>query len=232
MTDNADRLTLRCSSCENYLNAGEEKVPDGSLMRLAQDKGWMLYTRRELFCPECLWKRQNPGAEDFTATGVELAQRMQQFIGYPVSKVILAGIQHVIDDTFNTAVAYRKYLLAAEGMQVVGATPVDAFGPPRSGAVFVLEYKTQFYPFSRFAEVPEKHVALGFHKEYQLYLADQGELPPTVVARYGPDGEYLTYNPILQGLEGMSLAGEPFAVALQRLTFWRADFEHWVRAQQ
>jgi hypothetical protein len=229
MTD----LYFQCDTCDNRISSEQEQVPNASLLKHAEILGWMCYTRRTFYCPECVWKRENPGVEWFKDTGLELTDKLNEVIGLRCDDVTAGQMNRIIYDVFNGAVARRAILLAAEGMQVVGARPDNDLGKVPEQRAFVLEYQTQFHPSPRFTEdLPDKYVALGFYKDYQLYLVPQEGLPSTIVARYGPGGEYLTYNPGLQGLSKISIAGEHFAVALQRLLFWRCDFEGWVAAER
>ncbi len=85
--------------------------------------------------------------------------------------------------------------------------------PGRNDWSVNVAYDTAFYPRPRF-EQPHSLglVALGFYQVFDLYKVDQGDLPATLIARYGDRPEmYLSANPYLlsaQQLAGMEWAAE------------------------
>lgn len=202
----------------------------------AEAQGWMFYTRATFFCPQCAFRRRNPGMEDFAPIATELHGRIQEFVGLRIDQTTVRQMTCVIHNVFDAAVARRAVLVAAEGLQVIGAMVDDDLRPGAKRTAILVQWQTKFQgpfgvPFGEVRwpnEMPEEYMALGRYKQYDLYYVPQKGLPPTVVARYGPESDYLTYNPTLQDIGQMALAGEHFAVALQRLLFIRPDFQYWI----
>lgn len=63
-------------------------------------------------------------------------------------------------------------------------------------------------------------VVLGGFGQYELYyLAQMDPLPPTIVARYGPGSDYLSFNPTLCGWDHDMASIEWAYEAMQRLSW-------------
>jgi hypothetical protein len=76
------------------------------------------------------------------------------------------------------------------------------------------------------ARHPGDVVELGPFEDFDLYVAGQSPLPPTLVARYGDaPADYMTFNPALTGRGSVRHYGAHFVEALRRADELRIDLK-------
>lgn len=156
-----------------------------------------------------------------------LAHGLEFVVGQPMTQATEHQMQSAIDHAFREAQFCRAVLMFAEGAVYVGAKPIMKHRENRAD----LRWKTDFWMGERWAR-QQNAMPLGFFGNYDLYIGFQEPLPNTLVARYGHDGgDYLTFNPYLQGEPWPSVfpgeAGDAIREALLRARSagWFDDLE-------
>lgn len=157
---------------------------------------------------------------DFAALAGEAAalfDRLQQSVqGLATSRT---GLQMVTTE-LNRLIARAKgagiaYVAPFPGARVARA---QAFIHPTSlktNDAHLVAWGLEMYPGAQHGQHPGDVLALGSHGFFDLYLAMQGALPATLIARYGSGaGDYHSHNPTIAG------NGPPWAMdALFRCEF-------------
>lgn len=124
-----------------------------------------------------------------------LAHGLEDCINRPMTPATTGMMQSIIDQAFAEAQYCRAVLMFAEGAVYVGAKPIMKPELYR----YDLRWKTDFWMGERWTR-QQSAMPLGFFGNYDLYIGFQEPLPPTLVARYGNGGgDYMTFNPYLQG---------------------------------
>lgn len=160
----------------------------------------------------------------------EYARKIEELIQPIVERILFSVVSELNIDAVNEELrvffdglqASRDVYRTADGMRIVGATVDSTDTYP---CVALVRYKTDFYPCARYA-VPSKDglMPLGYFEDYDLYVAEQGHLPPTLIARYGHQPqEYISYNPALLG--SIHEAGMAIQTAYNRAVGLRYDLK-------
>lgn len=111
-------------------------------------------------------------------------------------------------------------ILPFDGMRLVGALPdFDC----RYHEAFI-RFRSDFYPGPRHGLHPGHVIPLGFWMGFDLYIAVQNGLPPTLIARFGSRlDEYSSYCPAILGEPAGKGRTRHFAEALKRARYINFD---------
>ncbi|NYT68829.1 hypothetical protein [Pusillimonas noertemannii] len=134
-------------------------------------------------------------------------------LGRPVRNSTLAEVRDIARTYFRDRYARGEFSLIFDGAMVTGIKAKLGDTPDKLD----LSYETDFFPRARYAGQSGDCIVLGFHGNYDLYYAAQGDLPGTLVARYGNSGaDYESANPWLLSWEQVAESGAHFHEALRR----------------
>ncbi|MGF6641873.1 hypothetical protein [Paraburkholderia sp. MM6662-R1] len=142
----------------------------------------------------------------------DAAAVLSRFLSGAPSRALRDQMQGAINDFYNRQERDGNTCFVSEwGLCITGFRITGIEGDRVAG-----RWKTAWPYFARFAQPHTPGVILGTHGPYDLYLCEQGLLPATLLARYGNDGAYSTFNPKLQGMRALAGAPEIFAIAWAR----------------
>lgn len=143
---------------------------------------------------------------------------LEKFLHSPSTSATKSQLNSTLASSFAESNALGEVFLPFDGMRVTGG--VGDFNGDRVD----IRWVTEFFPGPRFGLHQGDCRALGFFGDFDLYVADQRPLPPTLIAKYGrAPGDYATFNPAMLGVENISQHGEHFAEALRRALFINYD---------
>jgi hypothetical protein len=149
--------------------------------------------------------------------GIELEDFLRKKRGKKIDQTILLQIDLIIQRAFRF---YGENFMVGDGMQIIDARAIRVYN------TICLQWFTDFYPNPRYIRHHNTR-PLGFFKEFDLYLGFQKGLSPTLIARFGNNGdEYDTFNPSLLGIENIAHYGEHFIEAYKRASFIGAFLGH------
>lgn len=147
-----------------------------------------------------------------------LRPTLENFLYSAINNSTKSQINSTLANSFAESKALGEVLLPFDGMQVIG-------GVGHFQENFVnIRWETDFFPGPRFGRHWGNCQALGFFREFDLYVGAQSFLPPTLIAKYGyRTRDYTTCNPAVLGVDAVFQHGEHFAEALHRAMFIKYD---------
>ena len=129
-----------------------------------------------------------------------------------LNSTTLAQMNYKIADVFYHLRATRQTTLIAEGLNVIGGR---MFLVPDDHSVVQIRWESAFFPLQRYVQSFANTIPLGHYENFELYLAYQVGLYPTLLARFGDKtAEYASLNVAL--LEGILHTTAPHFVEAYR----------------
>lgn len=137
-----------------------------------------------------------------------IAEALAPLMGHRISPSLLDQGQCYVRHQFAQLEAAGRILLIADGLRVVDGFLRES---RHDGGLVDVLFRTEFYPAPRYPNIDGDYIALGFFEDYDLWLARQDPLPPTLIARYGSAaGHYFSTNPYLLSPEQLDRARVPW----------------------